>query len=66
MVETAAGTWPARFSARLMPARPVAGAAADAPTIAAVRARMWTQVGLIRDRAGLDAAVAAFEATGGG
>ena len=63
MVETAAGTWPARFSARLMPTRPVAGAAADAvPTIAAVRARMWTQVGLIRDRAGLDAAVAAFEA----
>ena len=32
------------------------------PTIAAVRERMWTQVGLIRDRAGLDAAVAAFEA----
>ncbi len=43
MVETAAGTWPARFSARLMPTRPVAGAAADAvPTIAAVRERMWT------------------------
>ena len=63
MVETAAGTWPARFSARLMPPRLVSGAAAEAvPTIAAVRARMWTQVGLIRDRAGLDAAVAAFEA----
>ena len=65
MVETAAGTWPARFSARLMPARAGrrgAAAGAAAPTIAAVRARMWTQVGLIRDRAGLDAAVAAFEA----
>ena len=64
MVETAAGTWPARFSARLMPARPVSGGgrAGAVPTIAAVRERMWTQVGLIRDRAGLDAAVAAFEA----
>jgi L-aspartate oxidase len=63
MVETAAGTWPARFSARLMPARVVSGAGADpVPTVAGVRARMWTQVGLIRDRAGLDAAVAAFEA----
>ena len=63
MVETAAGTWPVRFSARLMPARLVTGAAAEAvPTIAGVRERMWTQVGLIRDRAGLDAAVAAFEA----
>ena len=67
MVETAAGTWPARFSARLMPTRPVTGAATDAvPTIAAVRERMWTQVGLIRDRAGLAAAVAAFKPTGGG
>src|SRR4051812_14598561 len=70
MIETAAGTWPARFSARLMPKRPIGGAAGGAaaaaaaavPTIAAVRARMWNQVGLIRDRAGLDGAVAAFEA----
>ena len=31
------------------------------PALAAVRARMWPQVGLIRDRDGLDAAVAAFD-----
>ena len=67
MVETAAGTWPARFSARLMPTHAIGGAATDAaagdvPTVGTVRARMWNQVGLIRDRAGLDAAVAAFEA----
>jgi L-aspartate oxidase len=62
MAGTAAGTWPARFSARLMPMRPVGGAAATAPAIETVRERMWTQVGLIRDRAGLEAAVAAFDA----
>ena len=63
MVETAAGTWPARFSARLVPMRTVAGAAAfDGPSVDTVRSRMWTQVGLIRDRAGLEAAVAAFDA----
>ncbi len=63
MVETAAGTWPARFSARLVPTRPVEGAApTDRPSVDAVRSRMWTQVGLIRDRAGLEAAVAAFDA----
>jgi L-aspartate oxidase len=63
MVETAAGTWPARFRARLMPTRPVTGpAVASAPTVDAVQARMWTQVGLIRDRAGLESAVAAFDA----
>ena len=61
--DTASGTWPARFSARLMPSRLLrAATAAEAPTVAAVRERMWTQVGLIRDRAGLQAAVAAFEA----
>ena len=63
MVETAAGTWPARFSARLAPMRPVAGAPAfEGPSVDTVRSRMWTQVGLIRDREGLEAAVAAFDA----
>jgi len=63
MVETAAGTWPARFSARLVPMRTVAGAAAfEGPSVDTVRSRMWTQVGLIRDRDGLEAAVAAFDA----
>ncbi len=63
MVETAAGTWPARFSARLVPSRPIEGPAAPAgPTVDAVRSRMWMQVGLIRDRAGLEAAVRAFDA----
>ncbi|MEO5820100.1 MAG: L-aspartate oxidase [Vicinamibacteraceae bacterium] len=63
MVETAAGTWPARFSARLVAPRPIAGPAASAaPDVEEVRGRMWTQVGLIRDHAGLAAAVAAFDA----
>jgi L-aspartate oxidase len=55
--------WPVRFSARLMASRPVAGPAAAAPpSEASVRERMWTDVGLIRERAGLEAAVAAFDA----
>ena len=63
MAQTVAGAWPARFAARLMPGGPEAAAeAAAAPTEAGIRERMWTQVGLIRDRAGLDAAVRAFDA----
>ena len=63
MAQTVVGAWPARFSARLVPGRPPATAEAAAPpTVAAVRERMWTQVGLIRDRAGLEAAVRAFDA----
>jgi len=63
MAQTVAGAWPARFSARLMTPRPLAPVEAGAaPTVAAVRERMWTQVGLIRDRDGLEAAVLAFDA----
>jgi L-aspartate oxidase len=65
MASMVVGAWPARFAARLMPPRPVDASttAPDVtPTVEAVRARMWTQVGLIRERAGLDAAVAAFDA----
>jgi len=63
MVEMVHGAWPARFSARLMPARtPATVGGAVPPTVAAVRERMWTQVGLLRDGAGLEAAVRAFDA----
>jgi L-aspartate oxidase len=62
MVATAAGTWPARFSARLVAPRPApAGAPGPPPTVDAVRSRMWLQVGLIREREGLEAAVGAFD-----
>jgi L-aspartate oxidase len=60
---TPGAPWLPRFSARLMAARPVTGAPSPLPpTEGAVRERMWSQVGLIRDRAGLEAAVAAFDA----
>jgi len=63
MIETAAHTWPARFSAREVPSpRPPADAAGPEPTVETVRDRMWRQVGLIRDRDGLQAAVRAFDA----
>ena len=63
MAAMAQGAWPARFAARLMPPHAVRGPAAGAPpTEVVVRGRMWEQVGLIRDRAGLAAAVDAFDA----
>jgi L-aspartate oxidase len=63
MAQTVAGAWPARFAARLVPATASATVeTAATPTEAAVRERMWTQVGLIRDRPGLEAAVRAFDA----
>ena len=63
MIQTAAGTWPARFSARRYPSRPIdTDERRSPPTVDDVRSRMWNQVGLIRDRAGLDAAVKAFDA----
>jgi L-aspartate oxidase len=63
MASMVVGAWPARFPARLAPSKAVGdGPQASAPTEAAVRARMWHQVGLIRDRAGLAAAVEAFDA----
>jgi L-aspartate oxidase len=61
--QTVLGAWPARSSARLVPGRTAATVEAAAPpTEAGVRERMWTQVGLIRDRTGLEAAVRAFDA----
>ncbi len=63
MVSMAVGAWPVRFSARLYPSWPIdTDERRSPPTVDEVRSRMWTQVGLIRDRAGLDAAVEAFDA----
>jgi L-aspartate oxidase len=60
----AASPWQAGFRSRLVPTPdsvPEASpAVADAPTEAALRERMWTHVGLLRDRAGLTTAVEAF------
>jgi L-aspartate oxidase len=62
MASMVVGAWPARFAARLMAPRPLSGTSGGTPPTAdAVRSRMWTQVGLIRDREGLEAAVAAFD-----